>query len=74
MSIAKASVQIEPQRYTGSEVTLSNDQIHVKLKINGTITELQNDNFQIVGYSKNIKKELQKSPYAAFIHMAEQRQ
>ncbi len=56
MSIAKASVQIEPQRYTGSEVTLSNDQIHVKLKINGTITELQNDNFQIVGYSKNIKK------------------
>lgn len=56
MSIAKATVQIEPQRYTGSEVTLSNDQIHVKLKINGTITELQNDNFQIVGYSKNIKK------------------
>ena len=56
MSIAKASVQIEPQRYTGSEVTLSNDQIHVKLKINGTITDLQNDNFQIVGYSKNIKK------------------
>ncbi|MDE7185020.1 MAG: type I pullulanase [Lachnospiraceae bacterium] len=56
MSIAKAAVQVDPQQYTGSEVTLRKDQIHVKLKINGALTELQEKDFEIVGYSKNIKK------------------
>lgn len=56
MSIAKASVTVDPQQYTGSEVTLEKNQILVKLKINGTMTALKDSDFEIVGYSKNIKK------------------
>ena len=40
----------------GSEVTLEKNQILVKLKINGTMTALKDSDFEIVGYSKNIKK------------------
>ncbi len=56
MSIAKAAVTVDPQQYIGSEVTLEKNQILVKLKINGTMTALKDSDFEIVGYSKNIKK------------------
>lgn len=51
-SISSAKVTIPEQRYTGKEITLSVDQIQVKMDGNVISTK----DYEIVGYSNNIKK------------------
>lgn len=51
-SISSAKVTIPEQRYTGKEITLSVDQIQVKMDGNIISTK----DYEIVGYSNNIKK------------------
>lgn len=57
-SLAKAKITIEPQQYTGKEVKLTTDDIKVTIKVKGqakAITLNENE-YEIVGYSNNIKK------------------
>ena len=56
-SIAKAVVKVNDQQYTGKPVEPDKKQItSITLKVNGQTRTLGQNDYEIVGYSKNIKK------------------
>ncbi|MDE7260122.1 MAG: hypothetical protein K2N77_12915, partial [Lachnospiraceae bacterium] len=55
-SIAAARVKVDQQQYTGAEVKPGKDAITVEMKENGKWVEIDKSNFEITGYSNNIKK------------------
>ena len=55
-SIATARVKVEPQQYTGAEVKPGKDAITVEMKVNGKWEAIDKSNFEVTGYSNNIKK------------------
>ncbi|MDE6363592.1 MAG: FIVAR domain-containing protein, partial [Lachnospiraceae bacterium] len=55
-SLSKAKINIEPQQYTGQEITLEQKDLEVTIWENGTPKTLKEDEYEIVGYTKNIKK------------------
>ena len=52
-AISKATVTVPKQTYTGEQVTPGTDEIVVKM---GKNTILTTDDYEIVGYSNNVKK------------------
>ncbi len=56
-SIAKAVVKVKDQQYTGKPVEPDKKQItSITLKVNGQTKTLRQSDYEIIGYSKNIKK------------------
>lgn len=54
MNLAKATIKVDPQQYTGKAVEPAKDQIHITLK--GSTVELTPEQFEIVECTKNTKK------------------
>lgn len=56
-SIAKAVVKVKDQQYTGKAVEPDKKDItSITLKVNGQVKTLRQSDYEIIGYSKNIKK------------------
>lgn len=56
-NISKATIKVNPQVYTGSPVELKKEDIaEITMKIGGQKVSLTPDDFEIVGYTNNIKK------------------
>ncbi len=54
MNLAKATIRIDEQQYTGNPVVPAKEKIHITLK--GSTEELKPEEFEIVECTKNIKK------------------
>lgn len=56
-NISKAAIKVNPQVYTGKPIELKKDDIaEITMKIGGQKVPLTPDDFEIVGYTNNIKK------------------
>ncbi|MBR5579500.1 MAG: hypothetical protein IKW28_10965, partial [Lachnospiraceae bacterium] len=53
--ISKATVKIADKDYTGDDVTLTNEDITIKIK-NNSATLVKDQDYRIVGYTNNVKK------------------
>lgn len=56
-SISKAAIKVKPQVYTGKSIVLEKEDItEITMKIKGQKVSLTQDDFEIIGYTNNIKK------------------
>lgn len=56
-NISKATIKVNPQVYTGSPVELKKEDIaEITMKIKGEKVSLTPDDFEITGYTNNVKK------------------
>ena len=55
-NLSKAKITVTPQQYTGEAIKPEAADIKVTIKVNGQIRTLKNSEYEIVGYTNNVKK------------------
>ena len=55
-NLSKAKITVTPQQYTGEAIKPEAADIKVIIKVNGQIRTLKNSEYEIVGYTNNVKK------------------
>lgn len=54
--LSKAKIVVTSQQYTGEEIKPAAADIKVTIKVNGQSRTLKNNEYEIVGYTNNVKK------------------